>query len=392
MSSVIVRPAVARELAAALSSPGAVSPERSGLFTRWTDPVSGVESWILSRRVAPIQQSFYFVNPSFSDDGRYLWLFCSFPPGGDAYYGRQLAVIDFEQQAIRHYPETQFADASPGVDTRTGEVYWTTGLEVWKRGPRANDQATRVNAFPADLAHNRRPLRLATHLTFSADRKSVNIDALFGDDCFIGELPLDGGDFRLWQKFDRCYNHAQFSPTDPDVQLLAQDGWFDAGTGAVGVTHDRLWLIRRGEQARQICPDTPSDMRGHEWWDVDGKHVWYIDYRKGTERVNIETGVRENIWPSGHTHSHCDRDAKYLVGDVNPGASDQWRVAFFNRATGREIDIVSRLLPLPHRTKYHVHPHPQFSQRDRYICYTTNVLGTIDLALVSVEHLVALTG
>ena len=46
--------------------------------------------------------------------------------------------------------------------------------------------------------------------------------------------------------------------------------------------------------------------------------------------------------------------------------------------------------PFP-RSRYHVHPHPQFCQRDRYICYTTNVLATVDLALVSVEHLRAAT-
>src|SRR3954469_13044462 len=109
-----------------------IAPERSDLFERWIDPVSRVESWILSRRVAPVQQSFYFTNPSFSDDGRFFWIYCAFPPGGDAYYGRQLAVVDLVEQTIRHFPETQFTDASPYVDARSGNVYWTTGLELWK--------------------------------------------------------------------------------------------------------------------------------------------------------------------------------------------------------------------------------------------------------------------
>ena len=82
--------------------------------------MSGIESFILSAaRVAPIQQSFYFTNTSFSNDGRFLWLYCAFPPGGDAYYGRQLAIVDLEGQ--------------------------------------------RVGVFPSELAHNRRPLRLSTH-------------------------------------------------------------------------------------------------------------------------------------------------------------------------------------------------------------------------------------
>jgi len=32
-------------------------------------------------------------------------------------------------------------------------------------------------------------------------------------------LPVDGGDFELWQTFDRCYCHAPFHPTDPNLIL-----------------------------------------------------------------------------------------------------------------------------------------------------------------------------
>lgn len=34
-----------------------------------------------------------------------------------------------------------------------------------------------------------------------------------------------------------------------------------------------------------------------------------------------------------------------------------------------------------------IHPHPQFCLNDRYICYTTNVLGRVDVALTPVEAL-----
>ena len=374
-----------------LRSKPSAAADLSGLFTPWTCPSSGVVSWILSKRIAPHQQSFYFVNRSFTDDARYLWFYCAFPPGGSAFYGRQLGVADLHKGELHHFPETQFMDASPAVNTQTGEIFWTTGLEVWKRGPLAADIAERVNVFPEDLAKNRQPRRLATHLTFSADGRSINIDAEIGNEWFVGDLPLDGGDFRLWQTFDRCYNHAQFSPTDPDVQLIAQDGWNDPSTGAKGDGLDRLWLIRRGEPARPICPNAPapSSRRGHEWWDADGQYVWYIDYRNGTERVHIHTGQRETIWPGGHTHSHCDRTGQYLVGDINK--SDRpWRVAFFNRNTGKEIDIVQSMPAWP-RVKYHVHPHPQFCCGDRYICYTTNVRGRVDVALVAVEELIDAT-
>ena len=370
------------------------SIEQSPLFTRWRDPVSDVESLILTQRVAPIQQSFYFTNSSISGDGRFLWFYCSFPPGGDAYYGRQLGVIDFSEQTVRHFPETQFMDASPFVDKSTGEVYWSTGLEIRKRGPLPADKASRAGVFPVELANNRRPLRIATHLSLSADRKAFAIDALIGANCYIGDLPIDGTTpFRLWQTYDHYYNHALFSPTNPDLILMASDGWFDPSTGKRGQATDRMWLLERGQKERPACPKDPlsSDWRGHEWWDADGVHIWYIDYKKGTSKVNILTGEYELVWPSGHTHSHCDREGQYLVGDIMP-IPDKFRIAFFNRKTGREIDIVTDLPPLSYpRSAYHVHPHPQFCLDDRYICYTTDALGTVDLALVSVDQLIERT-
>lgn len=384
-----------------------MNPEQSSLFTRWQDPITGVESYLLSQRVAPVQMGFYFVNTSFTSDGRYLWFYCLFPPAVQHPYGGQLGVTDLETQEVRCYPETMFMDASPYIDSTTGEAYWTTGLEIWKRGPHAADVPVKIGQFPADIANNRRPRRIATHLTRSADGKSFAIDAEFSPDWYIGDVPVDGSPARIWQKLDRCYNHAQFSPTDPDLILASQDGWHDAATGNYGGSEDRLWLIRRGEKVRPILPREPlsSDHRGHEWWDADGQHVWYIDYHKGTEKVNIHTGTRQTIWPLGHTHSHCDRQSRYLVGDVYDGP-DQWQMAFFNINTGRQIHIVSKFPTFPsiasgsalsattpcfNRSYYHIHPHPQFCRRDQYICYTTNVRGQIDIALTPVDQLVART-
>ncbi len=391
----------------AIPTPLAVAPDLSGLFAPWRDPASGIESWLLSSRVAPVQSSFYFVNPSYTSDGRYLWFYCVFPPGGRNAYGWQLGIVDFERGETRVYPETQFQDASPYVDTATGDAYWTTGLEIWKRGPRRNDATTLVSSFPGHIANNRRPRRIATHLTRSADGRSFGIDAEFSPDWYIGDAPLDGGEARIWQRMDVCYNHAQFSPTDSNTLLIAQDGWFDSATGRHGDGNDRLWLIQRGGEGYPLCPNDPlpPSRRGHEWWDASGDHVWYIDYRKGTERVDIHTGEQVNVWPGGHTHSHCDKQGRYLVGDVNTGP-DQWRLLFYNIATGREVAIVNRFPTFPSsapgsalsartpgydRSQYHIHPHPQFCCGDRYIAYTTNVHGAIDVALVSVEQLVAAT-
>lgn len=370
------------------------SLENSGMFTPWRDPITGVESWILTDKVAPFQQSFYYVNPSFSDDGRFLWFYCAFPPSG-----RLLAVCDFERCTTRIFPETEFSSSSPYVAPETAEVYWVTNkMEIWKRGPLEKDKAERVYQFPKDLIANRTPTSLATHLTRSANKKTFSIDARFGREWIVGDVLIDGnGEFSLWQSFDKCHTHAQFSPTDPDLMLIAQDAHFDCVTGEHIMSGDRLWLIRRGEKVKQILPNDPvqSAYRGHEWWDADGEHVWFIDYtegsNQGTKKVNIHTGKVTTIWKHGHSHSHCDSTGSFVVGDIVSWPKDAWQVAFYNTLTGKEIAIVTQLPPCNLRFVYHVHPHPQFCLHDKYICYTTNVLGSVDIALVSVEHLLDLT-
>lgn len=375
------------------------SIESSPLFVPWRDPVSGVESLILDRRVAPLQQSFYYVSPSFSADGRFFWIYCGFPPSGNANQGRSLAVVDFQLQEIRHYPETGFLDASPVVDSATGEAYWCSGLEVWKRGPLASDHPVLVNRFPAALARNRRPWRIATHLTFSADRRALNFDAEIGRQWFAGHFPLDGGEPAVWREFDRPYNHGQFSPADPDLQLINQDSAIDPVTGDSPNYENRMWLLHRYGTAKPIFPDAAASgaaKHGHEWWADDGRHVWYIHYNRGVMRVDPfrSPAQPELIWPSDTvSHAHASADETGVVADYIPGpATGINKVSFLNRRTGREAVIVSQApYPPEDLRRYHVHSHPRFCLGDRYICYTTTVRGRVDVALVSVDSLLART-
>jgi len=398
----------------------ALSLQHSPLFTRWTDPKSGVESFILTKRIAPLQSSFYFVNPSTSSDGRYYWFYCAFPPSGNVNYGRLLAVIDFADETVCYFPETQFLDASPAIHPETGEVYWCSGLDIWKRGPEPEAKVVHVNRFPEKLAYNRRPWRIATHLTFSADGKYLNIDAEFAGEWFVGAAPVNGGEVEIWQKFDRCYNHSSFSPTDPDLQAIAQSESLDPLTGRLHHLENHLWLIRRGGKASPIFPDPlPYDhvvvreknphvpleaelprttdqraMHGHHFWGADGQHLWYSHYHTGVERVRIGTSTPELMWPH-KTVSHANADAgeKLLVLDcLPPSQPDEWHVSFVNLETNRSVHIVSNLpQPEPALQRYHVHPHPQFCLSDRYICYTTTVCGQIDVAFVPVDSLVGRT-
>jgi hypothetical protein len=54
--------------------------DRHPYFEPWTDPGTGVRSYILTERVAPLQKAFYFVNASISPDESVLWFEAAFPP------------------------------------------------------------------------------------------------------------------------------------------------------------------------------------------------------------------------------------------------------------------------------------------------------------------------
>jgi hypothetical protein len=364
----------------------------SKLFEPWIDPVSGIKSYILTHQEAPLQQSFYFTNQSFSGDGRYLWFYAAHPPAGSGEIGRTLGVADLEQETITWCPETQFRDGSPFVDKDSGAVYWCWGYSVFRREPSPDAVAVLVNSVPEEIHRHRYGKRLATHLTLSADGKEFFIDAHFGNEWCTGSMPLDGGDFVTWQTFDRCYNHAQFSPTDPDLALIAQDWWIDVATGQHNNFDNRIWVIQRGKKARAVFNHANSI--AHEWWDAAGKHIWYVDYNRGTEKVDIVNSNRTSVWPNGTCHSHSSSCGRFLVGDIGTYSWKETgcRVAFYNIKTGREVDIASSLPvpPLP-RGSYHIDPHPQFCVDDSVIVYTTTVHGRVAVALTSTKDLIDAT-
>lgn len=371
------------------------TPETSRLFTSWRNPANGVESFILSERLAPVQKHFYYTNRSMTRDGRHLWVVCMFPPKGGRNAVPIMGVVDFERDEFRIRHDIQPSHTSSLVDEGNGGIYWFNDTDLWTCGPEPDAEPRKLNSFPPELAARRKPDRMATHSNFFADRKRVNIDAIFGEDMFLGDMPLDGGPVRVWQKFNRFYDHALTSPTDPDVMMFAHEFWqehIDEPFEPEARPYHRLWIIRRGEEARPILR-APVSHSGHEWWDADGKHVWYLHYGVGVKRVDVATGGEELVWPGHLSHAHCSRDGALLVADaMGHPHNPECNVIFRNTRTGKEVELVNRPPLDPSLTQcVHLHPHPQFCCDDRYICYMTTVHDRVDLALARVDDLVRLT-
>ena len=366
----------------------------SDLFTPFTHPESGVTSYVLTHRVAPVQQGFYFVNDSMSADGRYLWFYCAFPPA----LHRTLAVIDFLDRTVRHFPETNAAGAY--VDPDTGDAFWCEGPAVWRRGPRMEDVPVFVNQLPPELVGGRNVAKLATHLTRSADGKEFFIDANVGLGAHIRQSPAGRRPVCALVAFDRCHNHAQFSPTDPDTVLFAQEFHSDPITGLRFPITNRLWMIRRGGEPRPILRE--PRFVSHEWWDADGEHVWCVNVNKNnvgnnneTWRVRVADGEVERIaFPRQCWHSHSSRDGRLIVGDSNNGfyRGCASTVHFMNRDTGKIIVLAEHAERSDYvGSNYHIDPHPRFCANDRYVVFTTTVRNEIDLAIIPVEDLIKAT-
>lgn len=359
------------------------------LFTPITHPASGVTSYVLTQRVAPLQQGFYFVNDSMSADGRYLWFYCAFPPA----LHKTLAVVDLVEQTVQHFPEASASGAY--VEPETGIVYWSEGAALWCRTPCVKDEPQLVNQLPVDLVAGRRVGSLASHLTRSADGKEFFINATIGLAYIFGSLPLDGGPFQQWWRFDRHHNHAQFSPTDPDMVLFAQEFHTDPLTGLRTRITDRLWCMKRGEAPRPILRE--PRFVSHEWWDPDGEHIWCVDVGNNNEtwKVRVADGAVERIvFPRQCWHSHSSRDGRLIVGDSNNGffRGCASTVHFMNRDSGKVIVLAEHTERSDYIGRnYHIDPHPRFCANDQYVVYTTTVRGEIDLAIVPVAQLVAKT-
>lgn len=351
---------------------GMTRPESSNLFQVSKDPSSGVESFILSTRVAPLQQSLYFTQSAMSRDGRYLWFYCAFPPGGDADYGRTLGVVDFQEQDVRHFPETQFGSASPWLDTASGDIYWCTGPEIYRRSPRRGDQPARIARY--DDAANAGP-SVASRLSRSADGKWFSIDAHFDDRWHVGAAAADASRVEVWHSFDHPTT-AQFSPTEAGLMLAVEQ----VGDGS------KLYLLRRGEKPAALLPARETSNIQNAWWGGDGKSIWFIDRETGVGRVNVDGSGRQRIGLTTSGSAQVDASGRYLVADA--GA----RILFHDLETGKEAVIVSSLSQGPSpRQQYATSPNPQFCGNGRYVCYTTSVTGKFDLAITPVELLANIT-
>ena len=376
------------------------TPETSRHFTPYTDPQSGVVSYILKNETAPLQKMVYYVSKNWSHDGRYFWIACAFPPGGwmegSAFTA---ACIDFLTDEIYYHPDI------PGygscVDQDTGELYYHTGNLVLKKGPRPDSPVTLIGKVPSQ--YRTFPGNMATHLTFSADKKELCCDIHSGNEMYLTSLNIETGAFTLWLHLHGGWNHAQFNPMDNDLILFAMEFWQDYKTGIHHIIErneagkrTRTWSIRRGETAPTLHLPLYNEQT-HEWWSANGRYIYYCDGERGVGRIDYQTGehIMHDIPISSHAYSSADD--RYLCSDkFEPDEGDPWyrgcptSTYFYDTQTGKGVPMIHKNPALYRPDEpcvYHIDPHPRFVFDDRYVAQVTTVPGQVSVAFTPVAQL-----
>lgn len=369
--------------------------ERHPCFEEYTDEKTGVKSYFLTKKVASLQQHFYFSECSLTEDGKYLWIRCLNAPAQFIH----LAVVsmDADNPQIKAFPYAACMGECPNIIPGTHDVIFAEDENMYRITPEG--KMTKIFSIPEDILINRTPEKLSTHCSVSCDGKYVALDMILGGKWYVGFGNIKTGEVKILNNFGRCYDHAQFSPVDPELFLLDQDWWRDGHTGEYFCIDNRMWLMNiHGTRFEPVIPNSWYGRDGteyaHDFWSLDGKICW-VDYKTGAYECDIDTREINHVWKRPMCHCHTI-DRKLWCADETPYAWNErpCRVLFYDRQTNREIDIFSSL-PKPSVERkgraYHLDPHPSFTKDGKYIISTVTLLdGAADVAITPVEPLLKL--
>ena len=391
------------------------TPFTSRHFTKYTDPVSGHTMAILSTKFSPIQQNIYFTNPGSSADCRYFWFSAAFPSG----FGRAMAVIDFLKDEAYLFPETSGCSGAM-VEQETGNLYYAKPDAVYYRTPDPWTKPVKVFSIPEEIKAQGGGYAIS-HLSFTADKKELAVEiGSPNNGRWLGTQELETGKFTQWWHAEPgiCYNHIHANPVDVNIISCAHDLWDEKLRANKPVLVDgiypRLQVITREGKRTMLKP--LGNGATHEWWSPDGKGLYYVNNKvagtdygvvafspaDGSEPYEIfrcsTPGAFNNLW-----HAECSRDQNYFVADAAYPCMGEpiWRGAesmlyFHNHLTGKTIKFLTKNPVVEgwspdNPCGYHIDPHPAFIMQDRYISFTTTVLGHVDVAIACVEDLVEAT-
>lgn len=355
-------------------------------FTAHRDPVSGVTSHLLSKRVAPYQIGLYFMNPSMRGDSWWLWFRCAFPP--EKSWLLCVVKLDPGDPQIRCFPNMRMT-GTPWITADGETAYVPLADRVCKIDVRGEwEEVLRV---PPELLKSRHLFRLVSNMSPSADGRCFLFDSHVGDEFILWLHDRETGEQKVVHRFARKMHHSHFSQHDPDLFMVSQGPGNDIYTGTRVNIETRTWLMNTG--GTRLEPLTPDLFFGknarncHEWWTPEGK-IQYCEYDSGIWEVDPESKTRELLWNRPSIHGQVHPEGTWLACDEN---TYQWNdrkpcsVWAWHRESGRELCVDGPLPQPPFGWKdwraWHPDPHPHFSSDGEALIYTTTRGGTMNVAV-----------
>ncbi len=412
------------------------------LFEKYTDPSSGVVSYLLKAGTGgwECSQSNYFNAVSMTDDERFIFCFGlnkNFAKNDD----RSGMILDLKTRKVYSVPRTRF-HSFPYLDPKEDKLYYgyvhdnKTKATFYRRDLLTDpSKDIKLVDLPQSLifsAGDGSPIkRLASHLTLTQDKSKVFLDMRINDDFVYGLLDLGTAAWEEWGRTDVNLTHGQLNPVRDDIALMAVDSYTKLSTGEkVDIELDkdgllpRLQLVKRGGFRETLKPDMtrqeknqdgtpmyPGGYASHETWDVTGEYVYWCSGGACIRNLENRDDFKKYDSSNGASWaSHCifSKGLDYITYDdqsLDFYRGCRWKVAFYNVSKRKMVYIYTLLPALVSREEYngnstvkttmdtlHPDPHPQFVCNDKYIICTAQAPDkTLRLSITPVDQLITLT-
>ncbi len=358
-------------------------------FSAWTDPASGVRSYILTHRLAEVQKSLYFQTPSIKGASQWLWFQALHPPGNTWLLG--VVSLDPEHPEIRLFPGSPLS-GNPWVERDGESCVAPVDDGLYRFYPDGSYE--QIFRFPEEERAGRHLFSLTTTLDVTCDDRYYLLSTHVGNRWMMGCVDRQSGDYAKRAEFGTAHIHCFCSPTDPNLFAVNQNHWRDPITGIKNEMHVRMWLMSLdGSRYEPLYGDLCFNRTAkgcHEWFGPDGSFYW-CDYEQGIWKSGTDAQrSRELIWPRPSWHGQIDPSGRYLAADIRPYTWNPCQVYLFDTQTRQDIAIASDLpkprVPPGKWRAWHLDPHPHFSGDGSLLIYSSSAYDQNSVALCPLHN------
>ncbi len=383
-------------------------------FTSYTDSYTNVE---VERLTEPdhVSHHMYFYNKMTTRDGSRL-LYCPELEGQ-----RQLFMMNLQTGEAVQITEGEELDDYGGVISADDKaVFYQQQGAIWKVSLETLEKEC-VYTIPEGyrggnwgMSDDNRYLAIVETRIDSLPKQEKSVGwnsfaatCLAKPHCRIVYADLQEGTSHTVIEDDCWFGHAQIRPGDPDTIMFCHEGPYD-------LIDARLWLVQSDGSNYRCCREQPNDLiLTHEFWLPDGSKLAFV-YRETTgekieniRMINPDTMEEEILMPcSPFAHFICDKQNRYMVGDAQ-GSDVPIHLLSEEREEEKDGQVKNDfiyLIDVEKRTEqklcYHgtswrathgnsqdSHPHPFFTEDNRYVIFVSDREGKPCIYRVDLEKL-----